>query len=440
MLKPAENKEKNKIAIIITAFALILLLILIIVNIDSLKEFINLVLGILTPIIIGAAMAYVLNPLLKFFEFTVFSKIKNKKVIRALSLVCTYIFAILFIAVFIAILFPRFINSVMDLGANYNLYLGKATDFLNSIAMRFTENSDFFEPEQLKKAITNFIAESGDLFKTLSEYVISYASTLFSTVKNVFLALFISIYMLISKEKLYAQTTKLMQAFLSKKLYLQTIKYARISNSTFGRFFVGKIFDSIIVSLLTLILLLIFKMPYCLLIAAIVGIFNIIPFFGIAIGIIFTSFVILIASPQKLVTFLIIMLVVQQLDSNVIAPRILGRSAGISSLAVIISVIVMGSYFDIVGMIIGVPFVAIFISIITELINKKLTKKGMSADTADYYEHSEYSIESEERKTVLHMLWNSVLLFFRRLFHKKKRSSDKVSDSGEKSENDGSDK
>ena len=136
----------------------------------------------------------------------------------------------------------------------------------------------------------------------------------------------------------------------------------------------------------------------------VVGVLNIIPFFGIIIAIVFSAFIVLIAAPSKLFVFIIVMIIIQQIDSNIIAPKILGSSAGISSLGVISAVIIMGSCFGIVGMIIGVPIFAIIIAIFKDYLDKKLAKKNLPVNTSNYYTDPNYSSENEEYKPLTRLL------------------------------------
>jgi len=226
--------------------------------------------------------------------------------------------------------------------------------------------------------------------------------------KNILLGLFISIYILSSKERLYAVTTKAARAFMTAKVFNNCMRYVRIASSTFGRFFIGKLFDSTIVFIITLALLSVFGIPHATFIAMIVGVLNIIHFFGIIIAIVLSAFIVLIAAPSKLLLFLLIMIVIQQIESNVIAPKILGSSAGISSLGVIAAVIIMGSCFGIIGMIIGVPIFAIIIAIFKDYLDNKLAKKNLPVNTSNYYTDHDYSSENEEYKPLTKLLLDPV--------------------------------
>lgn len=412
---------KKKISLVITVFAILLLVIVIIMNRDPLKSFFSVVTTILEPILLGAAIAYILNPLLRFLEFKVFSKLKRKGLVRALSIIITYIIAILAIAFIIWVILPKFVDSVVDLGKNYDVYAAQITAFINKAIEWVTSESEFFDPNQLMAIVAEVLAESELFFDSISNGVLNLGVKIFTIVKNIVLALFISVYMLIGKERLYAKTTKALKALSSEATYSSIIKYARISNKTFGKYFIGKILDSLLVSIIALPLLLILKVPYAFLISLIIGTFNIIPFIGIFIGIIISAIIVLIADPAKLLVFILLMVIVQQIDSNIIAPKILGRQTGVSSLGVIIAIVIMGEFFGVVGMIVAVPTFAILFTIIKENTESRLRKKGLNISTTDYYDDPEFTIESEPRKTAARIFFDTVASQIKERVNKNKK-------------------
>ena len=154
---------------------------------------------------------------------------------------------------------------------------------------------------------------------------------------------------------------------------------------TFGKFLVGKLLDSCIIGVLTFFILTVCKMPYTILISVIVGITNIIPFFGPFIGAIPSFIIILFVSPVKALWFLLIILIVQQIDGNIIGPKILGDSIGISAFWILFAILVAGKFLGIVGMIVGVPLFAVIYSLLKEVVEGRLKKKGLKTDTKDYY-------------------------------------------------------
>lgn len=411
---------KRKLSFVVSVFAILLLVIVVVINKDPLRSFFSVVLGILEPVLLGAAIAYILNPLLRLFEFKIFKKVKNKNLVRAMSLIITYVIAILVFLVIVSFILPKLVESIMDIGKNYDVYAEKITNFVNKAISGFTSESDFFDPDQLMTLVAEVLADSENLFDSIVNNVLDLGMKVFTIVKNLLLALFISIYMLIGKERLYAKITKTLKAILSKKSFDTIMRYAKKANSTFGMFFVGKLLDSLIVFLVALILLLIFGFPYAVLISLIVGTFNLIPFIGIFVGIVVSSIIVLIAYPSKFLVFLLLMIIIQQIDSNIIAPRILGRHTGISSLWVIIAIVVMGELFGVIGMIIAVPIFAILFTIIKEFAETRLAKKGLKTSTTAYYRDPAFSVESKPHRTALKAFSDSV----KKVFKKHKNSDE----------------
>jgi predicted PurR-regulated permease PerM len=191
-------------------------------------------------------------------------------------------------------------------------------------------------------------------------------------------------YLLIDKERFLALSKKTTRALFSETRANRIIELANRGNNIFGKFLSGKILDSFIIGVLTFVVITIFKMPYTILISFIVGITNIIPFFGPFIGAIPSAIIILFVSPIKALWFLVIILIIQQIDGNIIGPKILGDSLGISAFWILFSLLVTGKLFGLLGMIIGVPLFVFIYSIIKEIVEGRLKKKGLPYKTDEY--------------------------------------------------------
>ncbi len=404
------KNSKDKITITLVTFAILLLLITIVINLKPITAFTSMIMDIIAPIVIGCAIAYLLNPILKFLEFALLKIFRKKILTRIVAAIITYVYAILFITLLFSVVAPRIIVSLTDIISNYSKHIETAISWVNKTLINLMDNFEGFDEQHAKDVVTNLFTESSDIVQTVGTYLLSYVMTLIVSLKNLFLGLFISVYILMSKERLYAQASKCARAFMSDKIYNNSLRYIRKTNATFGRFFIGKLFDSAIIFAATLVLLLALKVPYPILIAMIVGVINIVPFFGLIVGIIVSSFIVLISAPNTVIIYLVVMIIIQQLDANVIAPKILGNSAGISSLGVIIAVTIMGAYFGIVGLIIGVPVFAILISIVKEFLEKRLEAKNLPVQTQEYYTDPDYSSESEDHKPIFRMLCEPLMI------------------------------
>jgi predicted PurR-regulated permease PerM len=372
------------------------------------------VFSVLLPILLGAALAYFLNPILKLYEFKVFKKIKNKGVLRGLSILMTYVTLLLILAAFAAILIPSLIESVSTLVANADEHLESTAQLLNGIIYKFTDNpehANLLNGEKLKdilmKAVNTLMPSNDDAMNIIAGIGVG--------LKNTFLAFFISLYMLISKERLFAQFRKLSAAILGVKGRKRLYRYIRIVHRNFGGYFSGVLVDALIIMVVSFVCFLIFNIPYAPLIAVIIGTTNIIPIFGPFIGAIPSFIIIFIQNPTKALIFAILILVIQQIDGNIIAPKVLGNSTNISSLGVIIAITVMGDYFGIVGMIIGVPIFAASIAIGKEFIDHRLRIADMPTDTAEYYADDSLVDPHEIHETVSQKMFRKTTEFFKKL-------------------------
>lgn len=345
--------------------------------------------GILQPFIMGFSIAYILNFVLKFFE----NKVVNDSVCeklglkskarRLLSLLITYVITALVIYLFIIVVLPQLMESIVGLVNDIPMYINETTRFINDTLNNLNigkENMDLIN-ENFNKFIEYVIKFASNLLPILGTAITSIAASIW----NIVLGIIISIYLLIDKEKFCALTKKIVYAVLPGYAAEKTIEITHRSNMTFGKFLMGKIVDSFIIGILTFLILTICKMPYTILISVIVGITNIIPFFGPFIGAIPSFIIILFLSPIKAVWFLVIILVIQQIDGNVIGPKILGDSIGISAFWILFAILVAGKFLGLVGMIIGVPLFAVVYSLLKEIVEARLKKKGLKIDTKDYY-------------------------------------------------------
>lgn len=338
----------------------------------------------LQPFVIGFVIAYLLNFILVFLEKKLITdeKIKNKKTKRAISLVITYLIGGFTLYLFMLFVFPQLIESIMGLANDIPKFIENATIMINEIS-----NTINVEKQYLDLALNQwkqFIDMAANLISNLLPMIGSFLTGIASSVWNIVIGIIVSIYMLIEKEKFIGLGKKVIYALLSKNSADMLVNLGRRSNKTFGDFLSGKIIDSAIIGVLTFVVLTVFKMPYTLLVSVIIGITNIIPFFGPFIGAIPAFVIIMFVSPVKALVFLVIIFVIQQIDGNIIGPKILGDSIGISAFWILFSILVAGKILGLVGMIIGVPLFAIAYSVIKDIVESKLKEKGLPTETNDY--------------------------------------------------------
>ena len=343
---------------------------------------------ILQPFIIGFSIAYILNFILKFFERIIFSFEFMKKLElkhnskRAIGLIVTYLASFFVCYLFIKFVLPQLIDSVVGLINDIPMYINETSKFIDETLLKLNIDKQYLD--LINDNFNRFIDYTIKFVTNLLPVIGTLLTSVASKIWNIVLGLIISIYLLSDKERFCALSKKITYALFPKKVAEKTMEITHRSNSTFGKFLVGKILDSTIIGILTFIILAICKMPYAILISVIVGITNIIPFFGPFIGAIPSFIIILFVSPVKALWFLVIILIIQQLDGNVIGPKILGDSIGISAFWILFSILVAGKFLGLVGMIIGGPLFAVVYSLIKEVVEGNLKKKGMNTETEDY--------------------------------------------------------
>lgn len=338
------------------------------------------------PFIIGSAIAYIINFILNFYEKVVFelkylNKL-NRKYRRGIGLLLSYLTAIIVISLFMQFVLPQLVDSIVGLANNIPQYVNDASHVITEISEKFNLESKYMNMivEKWNELLNYIITLLTNLIPVIGNFIM----TLGSSILNVIIGIIVSIYILIDKEKFIALSRKVTFSIFSAERSKRIVELAQRSNETFGKFLSGKILDSLIIGILTFIILTIFKMPYILLISVVIGITNIIPFFGPFFGAIPSAIIILCVSPIKALWFIGIILVIQQIDGNIIGPKILGDSIGISAFWILFSLLVAAKFMGFVGMIIGVPLFAIFYSIIKEIVEDKLSKKGLPVETDKY--------------------------------------------------------
>lgn len=382
------NEKYNTIAVysLIVVFISIIFY-LIASEVSQFKIQVSEYIRIVYPIIIGLVMAYLFNFILEFFEIYFLKgllvKEKTKKTGRLIGILLTYIVVGFLFYLFMKFVLPQLVSSIVGLVNDIPSYV---TEISRQI---ITFSNDF----NLQEEYYSIILERWNAFQN---YIINFATGLIpklgnfakdilSSIWNIVLGVIVSIYLLIEKEKFMALSRKIITSMFSENAREKTFELTRRADHIFGRFLSGKILDSTIIGFLTFLVLTIFKMPYTILVSFIIGITNIIPFFGPFIGAVPSFFIILFVSPVKALWFLVIILVIQQIDGNIIGPKILGDSLGISAFWILFSLLVAGKLLGFVGMVIGVPLFVFIYSIIKDIVEYRLDKRGLPKDTKDYY-------------------------------------------------------
>lgn len=397
----------------ITAIAVIaasILLFFCLYRFSSIKKTIDLVVRILMPIIYGVVLGYLLSPAYNYFTRTAL-KVTSKKmksiskatfVARGIS---TFISISLTLIVVIGLLYlvvPSVIESIMGI-----------VDTLPRNIVRFSAWL-----QQLLKDNPNLESNVLDMYNGAATYIETWIKTelvpnlealitgvstgllgVVVLVKNLLIGVIVAIYVLNSKDKFIAQGKKLTYSCLDIHKANAFVSEIRYAHKVFGGFIVGKLLDSLIIGIICFVCMSIINMPYVMLISVIIGVTNIIPFFGPFIGAVPCAIIIILVSPIQCLYFVIFILLLQQFDGNILGPKILGDSTGLSSFWVLFSILLFGGVFGFVGMIIGVPFFAVFYKLVSDLVNRSLQKKKLSTQTDDYFK-LDHIVQAENNKYV----------------------------------------
>ena len=386
--------KKQRIGI--TAFLLGAMLLFLILHLDRINEWLGYVIFVLRPVLIGLVLAYLCNPIFRLFERKLFSGLRPYRFRRFLSLLFTYIVVLLIFAALIMLIVPQLISSVLDFFGNYEGYLYNAIESINGtiadINQRFPVTVQPLDYEHIKLQISDFLnnLQLQSFLESLLTYtniasVLALLRDTFLVVTDVIFGIFISVYILASKERQYAQNARLRRALLPGSLNARLENIVSVADRSFGGFLRGKMLDSSIVGVLVYVIISIMQVPYALLIAVIIGITDIVPVIGPFIGVIPSAVIILLTDPLKVIPFLLCILVVQQIDGNIIAPKILGENTGVSSLCVLIAITLLGTIWGLVGMVIAVPLFATVLELSGKFLEKRLIEKGLPVETDHYY-------------------------------------------------------
>ncbi|MCM1570136.1 MAG: AI-2E family transporter [Roseburia sp.] len=367
---------------------------------SNIKFALETVTGILMPIVFGLIIAYLLMPVLNFFEFRVirplFQKCKLKEsprrnsLSRGISILITTCLFFALIYVLISMLISEIVPSIVNIVNNFDDYINNFTVWLNRLLEDNPDMRDYVVrtinkySTELEKWLNETILEkSSELIKMVSLSVIGTLKVLW----NLIIGIIISIYVMANKEKFTGQAKKMAYAIFHEDTANIIINNFHFTHRTFSGFISGKVLDSILIGCLCFVGTTLMNTPYALLISVIIGVTNVIPFFGPYLGAIPSILLIFLVDPMHplgCAYFAIFILALQQLDGNFIGPKILGNSTGLTSFWVIFAITFFGGLLGVFGMIVGVPLFAVLYAAIKSFVNAALMKKGLPCETEKY--------------------------------------------------------
>ncbi|MBD5476064.1 MAG: AI-2E family transporter [Lachnospiraceae bacterium] len=392
--------EKKYLCWGITAFLVIVASILfyyVLFHRSNLSNGIAKLIGISMPIIDGFVLAYLMTPVLNKIEKCIIKPLymkanvpmtaKNKRRMRGLSILATIVLILIILYEFFGLIIPEVIRSIQSIIFQFPIYVNN----LNTWALGLMKNNPNLEEvlnallaqyssKLLDYLNSNLLPHMNDLLKTLSLSVIG----VFKALWNFVIGFIISIYILGSKEKFAGQAKKIAYALFDRKTGNEVITNFRFIHSTFIGFIGGKIVDSIIIGVICFVCTSIIGTPYAILVSVIIGVTNVIPFFGPWIGGVPSALLVLMVDPIQALYFIILILIIQQFDGNILGPKILGDSTGLSGFWVIFAITIFGGLFGVLGMVVGVPIFAVFYAGVSAMINRMLRKKDLPTDIQPY--------------------------------------------------------
>ncbi|MCR5344684.1 MAG: AI-2E family transporter [Lachnospiraceae bacterium] len=399
-----DNEKKTNwnirpyLAMGLTAFIVIAAAIIFFFFIDrysGASKFMSLVIKALQPILVGVFLGYLLNPLVnRIQDFIKKHSVKGKKCgkwltnsARGIGIVIAMALLIFAVVLLVWLIGPQLYTTIEGLIVTLPSQAKSTVNWLKDVV----QQNDAFEKyaETIITEVTVFaqnflktevIPRTKDIVTQVTGGILVIAKGLI----NFIIGMIVCIYVLIEKDHFKGIFKKALYAFFPTRAANSILKTARKSDKIFGGFLVGKIIDSIIIGILTYIVLLIFRIPYPVLVSVIVGVTNVIPFFGPYIGAVPSLLLVLLASPIKALYFLIILIVIQQIDGNIIGPKILGNSTGLSSFWVVFAIMLFGGVFGFWGMLFGVPVFGVIYYIIDGIAEYFLRKKNMPLHSEQY--------------------------------------------------------
>lgn len=372
-----------------------IVLLAVVLNLEAVGRITGKIGDVFSPLVIGLVLAYLMNPLMNFVDRRLkprFLKWKMKKerahrLSRTIGLLFALLVSGFLVYEFCALLLPQLYESIRGIVDNFSTYYVTVETWV----LTFLEDNPTIQTyagnlmEDLYALLTSFVTNS--LLPNIETILTGLTSSIMSVVGmalDLLIGVCAAVYMLASRDVFLAQSKKIVVALCKPKAANHILDLGRRVHKIFSGFIIGKIVDSMIIGVLCYVGMLILKLPHPALIATVVGVTNVIPFFGPFIGAIPSAFLILLVNPLQAVYFGLFILALQQLDGNVIGPHILGDTVGISGFWVLVSITVAGGLFGFAGMLLGVPVFAVLYMLVSDFLASKLKSKGCPMDTKPY--------------------------------------------------------
>ena len=405
-MKRFMEENRRYLELLVATIIILLFFVMLMIRADELAKGFGRLIDVLKPFIYGFVIAYLLKPVVDAVEKAVkdiIEKLFRKKVegCRGVSIAITFVILLVVITLMFCAIIPGLITSIKVLIVKVPRSLREFEYWLTALIGEGLGND-------LVSSLTGTIENAYEhIYESIQKFLLPNLENIVSQVaggfggmlgvlKNVIIGCVVAIYMLASWEKFGAQARIMLYGLVSEKPADWIYNELKLTNRLFGGFISGKLVDSAIIGVICFVVCALLNMPYALLVSVIVGITNIIPFFGPYLGAVPSAILILTESPYKCVIFIVFIIILQQIDGNVIGPKILGDKVGVSSFWILFAILFFGSYWGVIGMIVGVPLFGVLYDLAKRIINFGLTKHGREDMMEDY--NREFQTDSKEDK------------------------------------------
>ena len=334
-----------------------------------------------SPVITGLILAYILHPLVSFFEKSVFSGIKQSGIKRSLAILLTVLVVILFIVVLMIALIPQLVDSITTFVSNLDSYARSLELLLNTISAK--AGNYHLDLSGITSKINTFLSQFAQKLPQAVSQIINVSAGIGKGFVSFILGAILAIYFLSGKEKLQAGTIRLMKVFIPENMYHRIATFWSTCNDILKRYIAGDLLDGLIVGIVNWIFMIITGMSYSVLISLFVGITNLAPTFGPIVGAIIGAFILVLVNPIHALIFLVFTIILQTVDGYVIKPKLFGNTLGVSAVWILVTLVVGGRMFGVAGIMLAIPFAAIFNFTYQNWIQKKESALAQKAESSE---------------------------------------------------------
>ena len=383
-LIPEEHRSWTTSAIIVAAATVGMVGVL--VYLRQIIGFLSKVVSALSPFMVGAALAFVTMPVSRALErllsATFWRTSRKKRGLRLTASLVSFVLLVGLLAAFLAVVMPRMLDSIKELATQINWFITHHQDGVNSLLARFGFIDE--QATQINTAWENIVTTATRYINNWVDILRSTGSMAYQLVYQLFVGLVVCFYFLYQRRIIANRGKKVLTAALKKETAETLIHWMRRAHIIFSGFIAGKLLDSFIIGVICYIGMLVMRLEYPVLISVIIGVTNVLPFFGPLIGAIPSILVLLILNPMSALKFGIFVLILQQFDGNILGPKILGDYTGISPLWTMFAILLGSALFGFVGMLLSVPTFAVLYALVKTIVERRLTKRGLSTRRDDF--------------------------------------------------------